>query len=150
MSALSQRLQFGSERPNAARTFALVLGATYLAAGIFSFIFTGFSGFIGHNTTVIVLQLNIFHNLVHIAIGTILLIASRVPDPTITQGVLFGVGILYVAAVFLGAVNALPILAMHGHFAGDNFLHLFSATFALIGAFVGTRQQAEADRAYLA
>lgn len=150
MSALSKRLQYGSERPNVARTFALVLGAAYLVGGILGFIFTGFTGFIGHNTTVIVLQLNVFHNLVHIAIGAILLVASRAPDATVTQGVLFGVGLLYVAAVFLGAVNALPILGMHGHFAGDNFLHLISAVFALIGGFAGMRQQAEADRAYLA
>jgi ABC-type transport system involved in multi-copper enzyme maturation permease subunit len=150
MSAISQRLQPSVGPHNVARSFALVLGATYLAVGILGFFFTGFSGFIGHNTTVIVFQLNIFHNLVHIGIGAILLIASRAPDSAVTQGVLFGVGTLYVAATLLGVLNALSILSMHGHFAGDNFLHLASAAFALIGGMLGTQQQAEADRAYLA
>ncbi|PZS08967.1 MAG: DUF4383 domain-containing protein [Solirubrobacterales bacterium] len=146
MSALRQQAarSFGPEQ-NIARPIAVLLGAIYLGAGIIGFVVTGFSGFVSSGGAVLLFfHLNIFHNLVHIAIGALLLVASRIPDVNITHGILFGVGILYVAAVLLGALNALPIIAVHGIGDPDNELHLVSALTALGGGFLGARQH---DRA---
>jgi hypothetical protein len=102
----------GSQQ-NIARPIALVLGVVYLAAGVFGFAVTGFHGFVtSGGSSIAGLHLNEFHNIVHIGIGAILVVASRVPDATMTQGILLGVGVLYVAATLLGFLGKLPIIAV--------------------------------------
>jgi len=135
---------------NIARPVALVLGVVYLAAGVIGFAVTGFHGFVTPGgSSILGLHLNVFHNLVHIGIGAILVVASRVPDAAITQGILFGVGILYVAATLLGFLGKLPIIAVTSAGNGDNFLHLVSASVAIFGGLAGAVQQRDADAAYL-
>lgn len=135
---------------NIARPVALVLGVAYLAGGIIGFAVTGFSGGIVSSTgsSFIGLHLNIFHNIVHIGIGAILIVASRAPDATITQGVLLGVGVLYVAATLLGFLGKLPIIAITSAGNGDNILHLFSAVVAIFGGLAGAAEQRDADAAF--
>jgi hypothetical protein len=145
MSAYSSS---GSEQ-NIARPIALVLGVVYLAAGVIGFAATGFHGFVTpHGDTFLGFPINIFHNIVHIGIGAILIVASRLPDATMTQGILLGVGILYVAATLLGFLGKLPIIAVTTAGNPDNYLHLVSAAVALFGGLAGAAQQRGADAAF--
>jgi hypothetical protein len=91
---------------------------------------------------------NVFHNIVHIGIGALLIVGSRLPDATMTQGILLGVGIVYVAATLLGFLGKLPIIAVTTAGNSDNFLHLASAALALFGGLAGAAQQKDADAAF--
>ena len=138
-----------SSQGNIARPVALLLGVTYLAAGVIGFAATGFHGFVtAGGSTFIGVPLNVFHNIVHIGIGAILIVASRLPDATMTQGILLGVAILYVAATLLGFLGKLPIIAVTTAGNPDNFLHLASAALAAFGGLAGAAQQRESDAAF--
>jgi hypothetical protein len=141
---------YGSNsQQNIARPVALLLGVTYLAAGVIGFAATGFHGFVTPGgSTFLGFPLNVFHNIVHIGIGAILIVASRLPDATMTQGILLGVAILYVAATLLGFLGKLPIIAVTTAGNPDNFLHLASAALALFGGLAGAVQQRESDAAF--
>lgn len=126
---------------NVARLFAVVLGLGYVAAGVVGFAVTGFTGFVANtDETLLGFDLNIFHNIVHLAIGAGLVIASRMSDVSITQGVLIGVGLFYLVATLLGVLEYLPIISISDASAPDNFLHLFSGGAALIFGLLGVRQ----------
>ena len=132
--------------PDFARQFALIVGGVYLVVGLVGFIATGFSeGIVTHHGAKLLgLELNPFHNLVHIVIGAAFIGVSRVTDAAITQGVLIGGGVIYLAAALLGFLNKLPILAINGSLDADNFLHLFSGAAAVIVGVIAARQQAAA------
>jgi len=135
-----------TDRSNVARTFALVIGLGYVAAGVIGFTVTGFTGPIVLNTDDAFLgffDLNVFHNIVHVAIGGGLIIASRMSDVTITQGVLVGVGLFYTLAALLGFLNYLQIISINTSLSVDNFFHLFTGAVALIFGLIGVRQQTE-------
>ena len=134
--------------PDFARSFALVVGVVYLVVGVIGFAATGFSGSVvaHHGHKLLGLELNPFHNLVHIVIGAAFVAVSRVTDTAITQGVLIGGGTIYLAAALLGFLNDLPILAINGSLDADNFLHLFSGAAAVIVGVIGASQQAAATR----
>lgn len=135
---------------NIARPIALIFGIFYLAGGIISFAVTGFDNFTNSTgSTVLGLHVNGFHNVIHIGIGAILIIASRVPDAAITQGIMFGVGLVYVAATLLGFLGRLPIAAITNAGNPDNVFHLVSAVVVLFGALAGTAQEHADDDAYM-
>ncbi|HEV2127371.1 MAG TPA: DUF4383 domain-containing protein, partial [Thermomicrobiales bacterium] len=92
-----------------------MLGVAYVAAGLIGFAVTGFTGPVVLNTDDQLLgffDLNIFHNIVHIAIGGGLIVAGLMRDAAITQGVLIGVGLFYVVAALLGFLNYLQIISI--------------------------------------
>ncbi|MGI8864548.1 MAG: DUF4383 domain-containing protein [Solirubrobacteraceae bacterium] len=134
---------------NVAQPFALIVGIVYLAGGVIGFILTGFSGLVtSHGPTIPLFgfEVNIFHNIVHLVIGGAFIVVSRLSDPAITQGVLIGGGAIYLAAALLGFLEKLPILAINGSLAPDNFLHLFSGAAAVVFGLLGAQQQSEAER----
>ncbi len=136
-----------TDRQNVARVFALVFGIGYLIAGIIGFAATGINGFVSNgNDSLLGFDLNVFHNIVHFTIGGGLIVASRLRDVSITQGVLIGVGLFYTLATLLGFLNYLQIISINGATAADNFLHLFSGASALIFGLLGTRQSGDAER----
>ncbi len=136
----------GPVRGNVARPFALLVGVVYLAAGLIGFVATGFSGFVSTNgPSLLGLHINIFHNLFHIVVGLAFIVASRLPDVTMTQGIVIGGGIVYLAAALLGFLDKLPIIAVNGSLALDNFFHLFSGAAALVVGLIGAQQQSEAE-----
>ncbi len=141
---------FASTGPqNAARGLALVIGLGYVAAGVIGFAVTGFTGGFVSNTNETFLgffDLNIFHNIVHLAIGAGLIIASRMSDVTITQGVLIGVGLFYVLAAVLGFLNYLQLISINSSASFDNFFHLLTGVAALISGLIGVRQQDDSLR----
>ena len=127
---------------NVARVGALLLGLGYLAAGLVGFVTTGFTGFVEDTSEQLLgLDLNIFHNLVHLTIGAGLLVASQVRDVTITQGTLIGVGLFYVLAAVLGFIDYLQIISVNYGLAVDNFFHLATGSVALLFGLLGARQQ---------
>lgn len=138
-----------ASQQNIARPVALVLGVAYLAAGVIGFAATGFHGFVTSGGSLFLgLHVNIFHNIVHIGIGAILIVAALLPDAAMTQGSLLGVGLIYVAATLLGFLGDLPILAITTAGNSDNFFHLVSAAVALLGGLAGASQQRGADAAF--
>lgn len=129
------------ETGNIAQLFALVVGVAYLAIGVIGFAVTGFEGIVTNgDDTLLGLQLNVFHNVVHLVIGLLLLVVSRLPDPTISQGVLIGGGLIYIVAAGLGFLNELQILSINSGLEADNFLHLVSGIAALAVGIIGANQ----------
>lgn len=132
-----------------ARPFALIVGVAYLAIGIIGFTVTGFSGVVSsHNGELLGFGLNVFHNLVHVVIGAGFIVASRLSDATITQGILIGGGAVYIVAALLGFLNRLPILAINTSLAPDNFLHLASGALAVIVGLLAAARAPVPEQAY--
>ena len=134
---------------NIAQTFSVVVGVTYLAVGLVGFAVTGFSGVVLDGPDALLgFDLNPFHNIVHIGIGLILLVAGMLRDATITQGVLIGGGLVYLLAAILGFAGALEIISINDGdaLAPDNFLHLFSGAAAVGVGLLGAKQTDEALR----
>jgi len=138
-----------AERGNVARIAALVLGLSYVAAGVVGFAETGFTGFVANTDASFLgfFDLNIFHNIVHLSIGAALVIASRMSDVTITQGVLIGVGLFYALAAVLGFLNYLQIISINSSVSFDNFFHLLTGVVALLFGLLGVSQQDDAVHA---
>lgn len=123
-----------------------MLGVAYVAAGLIGFAVTGFTGPVVTNTDDQLLgffDLNIFHNIVHLAIGGGLLVASRMSDVAITQGVLIGVGLFYVVAALLGFLNYLQIISIDSSLSFDNFFHLATGVVAVLFGLIAVRQHDE-------
>lgn len=116
---------------------AVVLGAVYLAVGVLGFAWTGFTGWLASDgTTMILFEINPFHNLVHIVIGAMWLVAARMNQPGAAAGTFLGIGAGYMAATILGFMGALPILAIDAGLVPDNFLHLITGLVAIGVAIV--------------
>lgn len=123
-----------------------MLGAAYVAAGFIGFAVTGFTGPVVLNTDDQLLgffDLNIFHNIVHIAIGGGLVVAALMRDVAITQGVLIGVGLFYVVAALLGFLNYLQIISIDSSLSFDNFFHLATGVVAVAFGLIAVRQHEE-------
>jgi hypothetical protein len=115
---------------------AVVLGAAYLAVGVLGFAWTGVTDWLASDgATMIIFEINPFHNLVHILIGAMWLLGARAQQPGVAAGTFLGIGGAYLAATILGFIGALPILAIDAGLAPDNFLHLVTALVA-VGAAV--------------
>jgi ABC-type transport system involved in multi-copper enzyme maturation permease subunit len=129
------------ETGNIAQVFALIVGVTYLLVGLVGFAVTGFTGVVTDGADKLIgFDLNIFHNVVHLVIGLVLLVVSRLPDASIAQGVLIGGGLVYILAAGLGFLNELQILSIDSELAPDNFLHLFSGIAAVAAGIIGANQ----------
>lgn len=113
-----------SGSPN--RLLATIFGVVYLLVGVVGFLVTGFAGFAGtHGDTLIVFEVNPLHNVVHLAIGAVLLLASR--SVATARAVNSGVGGVYLVVGVIGLFildSSADILALNG---ADNVLHLASA-----------------------
>lgn len=137
-----------NEGQNVARVFALLIGLGYVAAGVIGFAVTGFTGFVADTDETFLgfFDLNIFHNIVHLAIGAGLVAASRARDVSITQGVLIGVGLFYLLAALLGFIDYLQIISIDDSLSFDNFFHLITGGMALLFGLIGVRQAMESPR----
>ena len=134
-----------TESGNVARGVALLVGLVLLALGLIGFTATGFTGPVALDTDdelLGFLDLNIFHNIVYIALGLILIVASRVRDVAVTQGVLIGVGLFVVVAALLGFLGYMDhLLSIEDELAPANFVHLLVGVVAVIAGLIGVRQQ---------
>ena len=108
-----------------ARTVAAVFGAVYLLAGIV--------GFILESPLFGLFEVNALHNIVHIALGALLLYAST-STPMATTAIR-GVGALLVVLGILGFIvpDGLGLVPLGGN---DIWLHLASGAILLVGGFL--------------
>jgi len=117
-----------SGSPN--RLVAAVFGGVYLLVGLLGFAVTGFSSFAGTTgDTLIVFDVNPLHNIVHLAIGALLLASSR--SITGAKGANTAVGGVYLLVGILGLFlvgSSANILALN---SADNVLHFASAVVLL-------------------
>lgn len=130
-----------SGSPN--RLLATVFGAVYLLVGLLGFAITGFSGFAEtEGETLIVFDVNPLHNIVHLAIGGLLLAASR--TVTSAKAANTTVGAVYLLVGILGLFllgSDLNIIALNG---ADNVLH-FASAIVLLGVGLGADKRTEAS-----
>lgn len=122
------------------RTIAVAFGAAYLAAGVLGFLVTGFDDF-ARNTDEALLgfDVNPFHNIVHIGVGVLWLLAARLPRREAVEGVHIGIGGVLLLATVLGMIGALEALSIDGPLAADNLLHLISGIAAVAVGLSATR-----------
>jgi hypothetical protein len=118
-----------------AQTYGLVFGAIYLLVGIIGFAFTGFSDFATVTTDkIIVFNVNPLHNLVHIALGGVLIAGSRAPATARTANLVVGIVLLVVALIgFIETPDQVLewLNIRHGATDADNFLHLITGAAAV-------------------
>jgi zinc transporter ZupT len=114
------------------QTFAMVFGLVYLLVGIAGFFVA--SEFTGGSTDdkLILFPVNHLHNIVHLAIGALLLAGSRTAAQAKSMNMLVGIVLLLVAVLgFLGLEFMEDLLNIHGSGSADNWLHLATGALAL-------------------
>ncbi|MGZ4589655.1 MAG: DUF4383 domain-containing protein [Actinomycetes bacterium] len=114
-----------SGSPN--RLLATVFGAVYVLVGILGFFVTSGVGFAATSGEKLVglFEVNPLHNIAHLLIGALLLVASRAVATA--KGANTAVGAVYLLLGILGLFitsSSANILALNG---ADNVLHLASA-----------------------
>ena len=114
---------------------ALVFGAVYAVTGLVGFAVTGSSG----TGTLIIFDLSVLHNVVHLAIGAAGLAAFAAgPAASRMFAQVFGVVLAAVAAMGIIVANPLGLLPIGG---GDIVLHAASALVLLYVGFAGTSEE---------
>jgi hypothetical protein len=113
------------------RLVATVFGAVYLLVGLVGFAVTSGVGFFStEGSNLIIFEVNPLHNVIHLAIGSVLLYAG-VKDIQLSRTVNTTVGAVYLLVGILGLFllsSPLNIIALNG---ADNVLHLASAVLLL-------------------
>lgn len=129
-----------SGSPN--RLLATVFGAVYVLVGLLGFAITGFSGFAEtEGETLIVFDVNPLHNIVHLAIGGLLLAASRTVASAKAANTTVGAVYLLVGILGLFLLGSeLNIIALNG---ADNVLH-FASALVLLGVGLGADKRTAA------
>jgi Domain of unknown function (DUF4383) len=133
------------EEPSPARLYCLLVGAVLVVAGIIGFFYEASfaSGDSIRSDDVFgILSVNGWHNLVHIAIGAVLLLAAG----SAARGAALAVGVLYIVLCVLGFIatgnNGIGFVAENDTLLKlvpvnneDNVLHLILGITGLIAAF---------------
>lgn len=115
------------------RYFAYGFGATYILVGLLGLLLTGFGNLLSPAATLIVFQVNPLHNLVHILVGALWVVAGfRIPTARAASQAIGAVYLLLGVAGFFIIGTALDLLALN---VADNFLHLATALAALYVGF---------------
>lgn len=114
------------------QTFALVFGVIYLLVGIAGFfVATEFTGG-SPDDKLIVFPVNHLHNIVHLAIGGVLIAGARTVASAKQANMIIGVVLLLVAVLgFLGLEFMQDLLNIHGSGSADNWLHLVTGALAV-------------------
>lgn len=112
------------------RTVATAFGAIYTLVGLAGFLVTGGDPVVSKDgESLLGFDVNVLHNLVHLAIGIALLVAGRRHETA--RAVNMTIGAVYLALGLLGPVindTELDILGLNG---ADNFLHIASGAVLL-------------------
>ena len=116
---------------NTAQHFALAMGLTYLLVGVIGFSVTRLDVLLGQNrdAMLILFAVNVLHNLLHMAVGAIWIIASQVRGWARSTNLLLGIA--YALLTVLGFAGVLRFLAIGSMLDPDNFLHLATALAAI-------------------
>jgi hypothetical protein len=76
--------------------------------------------------------LNVYHNIVHLAIGALWLLGAFALTAAGNEGLNIAIGGVYVLATVIGFLGYLPLLNIHAGNDVDNYLHLVTALVTLI------------------
>jgi hypothetical protein len=119
------------------KKFALLAGLAYTVGGVIGFFFTGFHNFTEDTGVSLfgIFHLTPFHNVVHIGVGALWLLAAFVLTRPATEGVNLAIGGVYLLAAVLGYLGYLVFLGVMPRLDPDNFLHLVTGVASL--AFSG-------------
>lgn len=114
--------------------FALFASLIYLTIGVIGFFVTGFNAVVAESNEALfgIFLINPYHNIVHIALGSLWLLAALVLSPAGTEGVNIMIGGVYILATVLGFLGYFTLLNIQPGLDPDNFLHLFSGLLPLI------------------
>jgi hypothetical protein len=132
--------KFKTEGMSLGQLAALAIGVAYAGGGVVGFAVTGFDGFASSDAsrTLFGLTLNPFQDLFHLVVGLGLLWAAT-RDSTVTEGVLLGVGGIYVVATITGFIYAhIPVITITTSGNPDNYLHLITGVTAIVAALVSS------------
>ena len=127
-----------------AQMFGQIFGAIYALIGIAGFFVTGDAEFAGPNGEPLLgLDVNGLHNVVHLAVGIALLVASRATETAQQVNTAVGVVLLVVGiAGFFVTDSDANLLALN---TVDNLIHLATAALALtVGRQVSGNRSATA------
>lgn len=106
------------------KTYARILGWTFVAVGVVGFFLTGFGGFFGiDGETLILFGINPAHNLVHLILGITYLTGARATEAG-ARAVVLVLSSAYLLVGVLGLIlidTSVNILAIN---QADNVLHL--------------------------
>lgn len=126
---------------------ALIVGIAFTGAGIVGFFVTGFDEFAGRDTneTLLGLEINPLHNIVHLVIGLAGLALWRTRAAARTYGWLLaiGYGAAFVYGLFAVDEPDINILSLND---ADNWFHLASASVGLLIALWPDRDTAAGRR----
>jgi hypothetical protein len=131
---------------SANRLVGTVFGAVYLLVGLAGFVVTSGTGFAGtEGGTLLLFEVNPLHNIVHLAIGAVLL-AAATSSTRAARSANSAVGATYLLVGLLGLFlvgSGANILALNG---ADNVLHFASAVL-LLGVGLAADRDPAAQRA---
>jgi hypothetical protein len=135
---MSERHAAGARTP--AQLFALAIGVVYLLVGIVGFAVTRSDALAGQSGdgTLVIFAVNALHNLLHLAVGAIWLVASQVRAWAKTTNLLLG--ITYALLAVLGFAGVLGFLNIGRLLDPDNILHLATAVIAIYFGSTGAEQ----------
>jgi hypothetical protein len=137
-----------------AQSIVPIIGAFYVLIGVIGFFITGFSNFVENtNDALLGFSINPFHNLVHLGIGSFLILMASNKNKAVGEGATMGVGLFYIVAFVIGvyAKDNLTIISMHGYGDLENFNHLVNGVLLLsIGLISSGQTQATMKRQGLA
>ena len=111
-----------------AQVFALAFGVVYVAIGILGFAVTGWDRFFTDTgEKLIAFELNPFHNVIHLVLGGVRLVASD--DHYRAKMANLGFGIAYALVGLLGVLGSLDSILSTN--SADHGLHFVSAALAI-------------------
>lgn len=125
--------------------FAALAGLVYVAIGVIGFFVTGFNDLTEYTGERLFwfFPVTPFHNIVHIGVGGVWLLAAFLLTPIAAEGVNFAIAGVYVLAAILGYLGQLDFLGIGPGLVPDNFLHLITGVVALLFAGVLGRANAQ-------
>jgi len=124
------------DRRTPAQWYCLLAGISLLLAGIFGFISDssfdtgdGVQGdlFLGF-------EVNAIHNLIHVASGLVLLVAS--PKRASARAVAIGFGLVYGLVAIIGLIDGEDVLGLIPINSADNLLHIALAVLGIITGLI--------------
>lgn len=116
------------------KKFALLAGLVYVLGGVIGFFFTGFDNFteVTDEALLGLFHVTPLHNVVHIGVGALWLMAATVLTNTAAEGVNFAIGGFYVLAAVIGYLGYLELLGVRAGTDADNFLHIITGVVSVL------------------
>jgi hypothetical protein len=131
-TAHSTSARRGISSPSPAQAFCGLVGAVLILVGILGFFGNSSFGGAGERGTFLGLDVNGWHNVVHIVTGLLLL--AGVPNATMARVVCVLFGLSYALVALLGWIDGSDVLGLIPIDTADNILHTALAVLALVAA----------------